>query len=84
MIYHAEELVRQWVYAGADALEAASHIIPLWKDSVIITQEIQSFSPKMEEERQWREAVIQVNALLMTYADTVERVRNGVATNLKG
>jgi len=76
--------VRQWVYAGADALEAASHIIPLWKDSVIITQEIQSFSPETEKERQWRKAVIQVNALLMTYADTVERVRNGVATNLKG
>ncbi|MDE7122564.1 MAG: bifunctional adenosylcobinamide kinase/adenosylcobinamide-phosphate guanylyltransferase [Oscillospiraceae bacterium] len=84
IIYHAENFVTICLRNHQDILQEIQKKLPDFQDKIIITQEVGcGLIPIDPDERQWREAVGQMNQLLAEYAESVERVCCGLGMYLK-
>ncbi len=85
LILHCEQLVAWWLKRERDPVAEIRNILPKWKDTVVITQEVGcGLVPVTAEQRLWREAVGRMNAILAENADSVERICCGLGMYLKG
>ena len=74
ILYHMEELVKQAKQENQSVFEWLIKYLPLWKNCILITQEVGcGLVPIEAEERQWRETVGRMNIWLAEQAETVER-----------
>ncbi len=84
IIYHTEALFLRWIQEGKDPKQELAALLPLWEDCVIILQEVGSgLVPMTALQRTYRETVGELGQLLVSRADTVERVLFGIGKILK-
>lgn len=85
VIYHAESLVSGWLNEGKNPCKACIELLPQWKDTILITQEVGcGLVPLKAKQREWREVVGRFNTLLAENSDTVERICCGLSMRIKG
>lgn len=83
ILYHMEELVTQAKQENQSVFEWLIKYLPLWKNCILITQEVGcGLVPIEAEERQWRETVGRMNIWLAEQAETVERVFCGLSMQI--
>lgn len=85
VIYHAESLVSGWLSEGVNPCEACGELLPQWKDTILITQEVGcGLVPITAKQREWREAVGRFNTYLAANAQTVDRICCGLSMRIRG
>lgn len=85
IIYHAEEIVTQWLSENKEPYTEINLICEKFKNCIVISQEVGcGIVPANEYERIWRETVGRMNCIFAEKSDTVLKICCGIAMLLKG